>query len=274
MASLVRRAAAYHQPLVPRSDNIDVEMSVDNPGDLSDDLDDNDSREVGTQTQPTRCTKSHPFILYITVLVASSAVLGLLIYLSERTTNSHSKHMILANDLFAAHDVFMVGDIAVFESPGSAGAAAVHASSRKLSQYVLELHPVAACRAALSSIQDEGDDVDFMAARGAAAWTCLPEHFTASDFANPFTAAAMRDPAAAHAARFPYFVADSGRTASLGACQGSKWQRTCSYWSLFHTMALRLEQVFPLETGTGLASSKFLPLLITTVAGGLTQCKG
>merc|ERR1712217_227783 len=68
----------------------------------------------------------------------------------------------------------------------------------------------------------------------------------------------------AHQARDPALV--SPDTLDLGACRGSHWPRTCSYWASLHSMAYRADVL-----GSG---RLFLQAAITVLAGGATMCGG
>jgi hypothetical protein len=184
------------------------------------------------------------------------------------SSDPSSRPAISANDLFGVHDLVMVGYAAVFMTPHAAGTASVQSATLNLTEHLDTLHPVAECRAALLAAKTEGSSpLDTVVAAGRTAWGCLPGNFSEGDFTNPFTAAAVTDSALAMLAKFP--TLNPPKVNELSTCAGSLWQRTCSYWSSIHTMALRAEQAAAPQL-----TKSFLPLLVATAAGGITQCRG
>jgi len=73
---------------------------------------------------------------------------------------------------------------------------------------------------------------------------------------------ALDDEDLAHHARNPRPLDYS----KLGACKGTKWPRTCSYWVSMHTMAYRADALH--------LSLKFLTALMPILASGATMCGG
>jgi len=93
-----------------------------------------------------------------------------------------------------------------------------------------------------------------------ASWECLPGNFTEASFDTPYTEAAIDSAGYAFRAKMPKVLQ------RLGACEGSQWPRTCSYWSSMHTLAHRADL---LKLG-----SQFLEAIVPVLAGGATLCGG
>jgi hypothetical protein len=97
-----------------------------------------------------------------------------------------------------------------------------------------------------------------------ASWACLPGNFTEASFDAPYTEEAIDKRENQLSTRMPSVRLDAH--VSLGACEGSKWPRTCSYWSSMHIMAHRADQL-----GLG---GQFLGAVVPMLAAGATMCGG
>jgi hypothetical protein len=190
---------------------------------------------------------------------------------------------IVPDDLWAIHDLLLAGYTAPFMKEGP-GKEEVRQSAQNLAKLLPQIHPHEPCRAQIGSAL-EGQAADRMrrgtagwadnaaleelaeresragvVAAAQASWACLPGNFTEASFDNPFTEEAIDKWDAQFATRMP-----SVRQ-KLGACEGSKWPRTCSYWSSMHTMAHRADQL-----GLG---GQLLGAVIPVLAAGATMCGG
>lgn len=171
---------------------------------------------------------------------------------------------IAPNDLWAIHDLLLVGYSAVFMQKDSAGAEEARQGALSLAKMLPQLHPHGPCREALAAALGDGKvGYDELVRAAKISWSCLPAGFseTSFKFETPFTEAAVNDPGLEYQGRMPKVV-----DAKLGACEGSKWDRTCSYWTSMHLMAYRADALGL----TGLFVKALVPLL----AGGATQCGG
>lgn len=110
-------------------------------------------------------------------------------------------------------------------------------------------------------------------------WSCLPAKFTKDDFENPFTVDHIDNVKLMSSSIRPKLL----RRSVVRACKDSSWDRTCSYWVSFHSLALRAERMITNAMPSPMLSSRqrdakvfesFIPLLVTTIFGGLTQCRG
>lgn len=182
---------------------------------------------------------------------------------SPPASSSPSDHpRIEPNDLWGVHDLLMVGYAAVFIKPDSAGQRQIQSAALNLTKLLADIHPVAPCRTELKSVNTE-TGAALVAKRALQTWSCLPHHFTPSDFSKAFDEPCLHDNALAAAARMPKVL--PGIRMQLTACEGSRWDRTCSFWSTIHTITLRAEAV---------QTSSIIPLLLMVLWGGVTQCGG
>eukprot|EP00450_Noctiluca_scintillans_P013218 CAMPEP_0194510198 /NCGR_PEP_ID=MMETSP0253-20130528/41456_1 /TAXON_ID=2966 /ORGANISM="Noctiluca scintillans" /LENGTH=285 /DNA_ID=CAMNT_0039353419 /DNA_START=47 /DNA_END=904 /DNA_ORIENTATION=+ len=174
------------------------------------------------------------------------------------------------NDLWALHDLLMLGFKAPFMKPYSEGYRVAQSSAVELARLMPALHPHPPCRAAFAELlhtqpgQMSTLDVDepLLLQLADASWSCLPVSLTSSSFDTPFMSEAMHDDAVAFAARSPQLKDES----VLGVCRGSAWPRTCSYWTAFHAFAYRAEA---LNLGVELFRA-----VSVVLAAGATQCGG
>lgn len=181
---------------------------------------------------------------------------------------------ITPNDFWAIHDLLLVGYDAYFMKRDSEGQREVQANALELTRLMPQLHPWPPCReqigAAMAGV-DAGAPRVIAAAK--AAWRCLPAHYDETSFTTAFVPQALWNPdttkgqgelveGLAEDARDPFLH----NPHVLGACRGSHWPRTCSYWASIHNMAYRADAL-------GL-SARFMPAIIAVLAGGATMCGG
>jgi len=166
---------------------------------------------------------------------------------------------IIPDDLWAVHDLLLAGYTAPFMKEG-AGKQEARQSAVKLARLLPQVHPHGPCRARIGAALEGWDPVAEperragVTAAAREAWACLPGNFTEASFSTPYTEEAIDSLAKAQWARMPSVKQ------RLGACEGSQWPRTCSYWSAMHTMAHRADQ---LELG-----AQFLGAVMPILAGG------
>mmetsp|Transcript_31510 Transcript_31510/g.57258 ORF Transcript_31510/g.57258 Transcript_31510/m.57258 type:complete len:284 (+) Transcript_31510:150-1001(+) len=165
---------------------------------------------------------------------------------------------ILPADLWAIHDILLLGHYGVMLKGPHMGLNATHAltvaqsAAETLAGMLPVIHPVPECRAALSAIPSHK-----LEAVAEASWTCLG--LSASNFTSPFMS--LQTPydkslsAAFCAPKFP-----------LGACNGSGWPRACSFWASLHSMAVRADL-----HGKG---QEFFNAVLQVLSGGPLYCVG
>mmetsp|Transcript_1577 Transcript_1577/g.6229 ORF Transcript_1577/g.6229 Transcript_1577/m.6229 type:complete len:314 (-) Transcript_1577:690-1631(-) len=175
------------------------------------------------------------------------------------------------NDLWAIHDLLMIGYTAVFMTPGSPGQAEVRQAATEFARLLPALHPHEPCRARLASLlgaPGAGEpaanvpDEEMLVQAAEASWSCLPGKFFFNSFDQPFRTNGMKDADQAFDARMTRVRNQS----LLGVCRNSHWDRTCSIWVSIHAMAARADVL-------GLAKP-FLSALVPVIAGGATMCGG
>jgi hypothetical protein len=215
-----------------------------------------------------RCRR-HPRVLIGATILSISLLTFFIAMIEMAPRDSRSRsitHLIEANDLYALHDLVLVGYTAVFMKAGSEGQQHVRNSALNLTQALPVLHPYSACRSSLAALDPSSTTrkVDAVAAVADRSWTCLPGRFKPADFNVVFSKDAFDNPTLQNAARNPILNDPS----VLGACAASRWMRTCSYWSVIHSIALRSESVLLSR------DSVLLLQLLITIAGGVTQCRG
>lgn len=110
-------------------------------------------------------------------------------------------HAMRTADLYAVHDLVLVGYAAVFMTPDSTGQADVRSSAAKLSTLLPTLHPYPPCRGNFSALPAQSDELDAVAAVAQTAWSCLPAGFTGQDFSSVFDKEAVNDPSKQIAAK-------------------------------------------------------------------------
>jgi len=161
-----------------------------------------------------------------------------------------------ANDMWALHDLLLIGYHGIFLQPNSAAKREVQEAATRLAKMLPRVHPHKACRTVLAQVVGKSATPDISVV-AEAAWACLPQNFSSADFDTAFLKES--DGAAAKMPRPKEHV-------ELGACQGSGWPRTCSYWVSLHLMAFRAD-VFRLGT-------EFVHAVIPLLAGGAVLCNG
>mmetsp|Transcript_36269 Transcript_36269/g.85096 ORF Transcript_36269/g.85096 Transcript_36269/m.85096 type:complete len:301 (-) Transcript_36269:704-1606(-) len=174
------------------------------------------------------------------------------------------------NDLWAVHDLLLVGQTGVFMKQDSAGKVEVQEAAYDLAKLLPALHPHAPCRAQLAKVLGSSPgqvaqarpNRDILLKAATTSLQCLPAKFTSADFETFFGEKEMSDSDAAYDARMPI----PRKAKALGACMSSKWPRTCSYWVSMHAMAYRADVL-------GLGQT-FLKSLVPVLAGGATMCGG
>eukprot|EP00931_Biecheleriopsis_adriatica_P037203 TRINITY_DN21352_c0_g1_i1.p1 TRINITY_DN21352_c0_g1~~TRINITY_DN21352_c0_g1_i1.p1 ORF type:complete len:261 (-),score=54.02 TRINITY_DN21352_c0_g1_i1:473-1255(-) len=168
----------------------------------------------------------------------------------------------VADDFWALRDLLLIGGAGIFMEQSSYGHKEIQQSAQDLASMLPELHPVRECREMIQqSLRGESGDEGLKAA-AAAAWACLPAKFNEKSFDVSYKGDTGNHEEDAHQAKMPKLRDES----MLGACKGSQWPRTCSYWSSLHAMALRADAL-------GL-SQKFLAAVLPLLAGGATLCEG
>jgi len=177
---------------------------------------------------------------------------------------------IVPNDLFAVRDLLLVGHGAIFMQPDSAGAGEVKKAAIELAKLMPKLHPHEDCRRRMATLLEGSSEDEAMLKKLAdEAWACLPGDFTINTFDSVYdpsnvtpTDGKTKEFQSAFDAKMPLLKDDS----ILGACKGSQWPRTCSYWAALHSMAY-------LADFHGL-SAQFLGAVVPVIAGGATLCHG
>lgn len=185
-------------------------------------------------------------------------------HLLELKRTSVSPKDIIPNDLWALHDLIIVGYGAPFVST-EAAKSEVQEAGKKLVDLMPDLHPYPACRLEVGNVlnQTEANDEVKLVSAIQALWNCLPAKFTADDFNNSLTENYL---SANMDAFYEARMTVPKDPSVLGACRESKWPRTCSLWSGLHTMALRADA---LQKG-----NEFISAVIPILAGGATLCGG
>mmetsp|Transcript_68301 Transcript_68301/g.125499 ORF Transcript_68301/g.125499 Transcript_68301/m.125499 type:complete len:330 (+) Transcript_68301:132-1121(+) len=185
---------------------------------------------------------------------------------SENETNMTAIRNISANDLWAIHDLLLVGYSAAFMIPQSGGYWEVRDSSVELASLLEDLHPYEACRTMISQeLKQDYDSKTKVVAVANASWSCLPANFNRTFFERPFVPEYLHDKhVGIYAGRFP--TLRKPYTDLLGSCYNSPWPRTCSYWTALHLMAYRADAL--------MLTKRFLRVVTSLVVGGATMCGG
>eukprot|EP00658_Telonema_sp_P-2_P079220 TRINITY_DN7599_c0_g1_i2.p1 TRINITY_DN7599_c0_g1~~TRINITY_DN7599_c0_g1_i2.p1 ORF type:complete len:228 (+),score=60.95 TRINITY_DN7599_c0_g1_i2:242-925(+) len=196
------------------------------------------------------------------VLVAAGV--AVVVVLASRLSGDDGSAAIMANDLWGLHDLLLVGFSAVFEANSTGGKSAIQQAALNLTQMLPTLHPVGKCRTALSAIiaNRELEGESLVAEMALASWECLPHQYTEGDFSATFSPECVSNVSLAKQAKNPKVLPPAN--AQLSSCRHSGWDRTCSYWSAIHTLALQAEA----------NSVELLPVLVMVLWGGVTQCSG
>jgi len=185
--------------------------------------------------------------------------------LLKRSSTDTGPGNIQPNDLWAIHDMLLLGYHAVFMKPDTAGSKEVQRASIELANMLPELHPVEACRKQIeTAISGQNESMQVLRA-AEASWSCLPAKFTETSFTSAFVGLHESREAykAAKRTRMPHLEPDDH---VLGACKDSRWPRTCSYWSSMHLLSYRADR-----KGKG---QQFLAAIVPLIAGGMTLCQG
>jgi len=193
---------------------------------------------------------------------------------ADATKQQSSPSTIVPNDLWAIHDLVEAGYGAIMMTPGSAGEREVQKAALELVELLPQLHLYEPCRVSIREAlltAGTGERARVVAA-ARASWTCLPGKFDHTSFNKCYdmedaemlasTNVSATSFALAKRANMPGLTDES----VLGACKGSAWPRTCSYWVSMHTMAYRADAL-------GLAKP-FLRAVVPLLSGGNTFCWG
>lgn len=223
------------------------------------------------------------FLMVFFVIVGSVlfSILALYQYRKLSTSSSSQIKFATPNDMYGLHDIVLTGYVAPFMKDRSGGMEIVRDSTASLVRDFLPvLHPIKKCRDEMIKIVTNsatfGSDHELIERSADLMWSCLPARFDQNDFDHPFTSSTLLNKRDVLDARNPILR----RRSAVHACRDSHWDRTCSFWISIHSLALRAEQMLALQRKnlmkrmTSLKLESFLSLLLTTMAGGLTQCRG
>eukprot|EP00927_Polykrikos_kofoidii_P085595 TRINITY_DN9350_c0_g1_i1.p1 TRINITY_DN9350_c0_g1~~TRINITY_DN9350_c0_g1_i1.p1 ORF type:complete len:216 (+),score=28.86 TRINITY_DN9350_c0_g1_i1:108-755(+) len=170
---------------------------------------------------------------------------------------------VVANDFWGIGDLVLSGHAAVFMRRESEGARIVRKAAAELVELLPKLHPVPLCRQMIGEAMGKSTEGIVRTSLVAqAAWSCLPGNFTNEHFDDPFLVEYLDDYERAKAS----MSVQLKDTSVLGACKGTVWPRTCSYWSSAHAMAYRADALN--------LSKPFLRSLFPILASGAIQCVG
>jgi hypothetical protein len=172
---------------------------------------------------------------------------------------------IVPNDLWGIRDLLLIGYSAPFMKVNTTGARLVQNAALELARLLPKLHPYGPCRKEAASLLAEShseSDLSVIKRAAASAWSCLPANYNESSFIGGFSEDMIGDYAKSFDGRMP----QPENTNLLGACDGSLWPRTCSYWSSLHLMAERAD-----ASGN---SAKFMNAVVPIIAGGALLCEG
>mmetsp|Transcript_98936 Transcript_98936/g.191057 ORF Transcript_98936/g.191057 Transcript_98936/m.191057 type:complete len:239 (-) Transcript_98936:706-1422(-) len=161
-----------------------------------------------------------------------------------------------ANDLWAVHDLLLIGYHGIFLAANSTAKREVQDHATNLAKMLPSVHPHNKCRSDIAKLVGNNERPNISAV-AEAAWACLPARFSASDFDAVFL-----NETDAVAAKMPH---PKDQTA-LSSCSDSNWPRTCSYWIALHQMAFRADA---LQRG-----AEFLHAVVPLLAGGALVCDG
>jgi hypothetical protein len=171
----------------------------------------------------------------------------------RRAARQNPPISVTPKDLWAIHDLLILGDTPPLLDKGHAGIPLVKDAAVALGDMLGTIHPVHACRSAIAGVTG-------IKAKAKAAWSCLG--VSATDFDAVVT------PGTAHpgGSKFNRDVGNPEPSFTLGACQGSHWPRGCSYWVSAHSLAVLAEAN---NMGT-----KFFQAFMRIIAGGALYCHG
>jgi len=219
-----------------------------------------------SRLMPTAAAKRSRVWKAALITLTTLAIFGALcltFYIFYEPSTSNPAPLIQPNDLYALHDLLLVGYAAVFVKVDSAATQQVQDMAVDLTALLPVVHPWAPCRAAFTQLEPLADPADTIARAARVAWDCLPHEFKSTDFSATFDRQCITDVALAKSAKNPK-VLPAARS-SLSTCEASKWDRTCSYWSVIHSTALWAESS---------SQPLVLKLLIVLLWSGATQCSG
>jgi len=161
-----------------------------------------------------------------------------------------------ANDLWALHDLLLIGYHGIFITQHSPAKREVQDHATSLAKLLPRVHPLKQCRNMIAQVVGKSEKPNISAV-AEAAWACLPANFSAVDFDNVF----LKETDAVQA-KMPH----PKKPEILGTCKGSGWPRTCSYWVALHLMAFRADA---LQLG-----AEFLHAVVPLLASGVLVCNG
>lgn len=223
--------------------------------------------------------------LTVFALIVGSLTIGILgLYHYRKSWNTDNLFKFASpNDLYAMHDIVLTGYAAPFMKDGSPGREEIRSSVSSLTRDFLPiLHPIKRCRNEIEKVTMDretlGSDLELVVQSADILWSCLPAKFERKDFVHPFTRESLLSSRGMLDSRNPILL----RRSAVQTCRDSHWDRTCSIWTSIHSLALRAEQMLAMQRQNtigrdkfpGVSFEAFLPLLLTTMAGGLTQCRG
>lgn len=156
---------------------------------------------------------------------------------------------ISALDLWAIHDLLLIGHRGPLLQGSPAATSTVQEAANSLAGMLDKIHPIPACREAIAK-------VDSLADKAESSWTCLG--LSKNNFTGPFTS---------NDSNF-YDAANTKPTfdSKLGVCAGSKWPRACSYWAAMHAMGVRADM--------GSTPKQYLQAIVRIISGGALYCFG
>eukprot|EP00434_Breviolum_minutum_P031170 symbB.v1.2.027567.t1/scaffold2838.1/size69213/8 len=157
----------------------------------------------------------------------------------------------------------------LLQSAEDLGSQEVKTASKKLTALLPAIHPLDQCRQRFADTlggtigspfaKQVTDEMQMQAALDA--WDCLPSHFKAQDFKDPFLPDALGNFEAYKAAKMTV-----PKNRLKGVCGLSPWPRTCSFWVSMHLLAARADLL--------LLGHELLDALVPILAGGATFCGG
>ena len=173
-----------------------------------------------SRLMPTAAAKRSRVWKAALVTVTTLAIFGALcltfyIYYEPSTTNPAA--LIQPNDLYALHDLLLVGYAAVFVKADSAATQLVQEMAVDLTALLPVVHPWGPCRAAFAQLEPLPDPADTVARAAQVAWDCLPHEFEQADFSATFDRQCITDVALAKSAKNPSVLPAS--RSSLSACE-------------------------------------------------------
>lgn len=190
---------------------------------------------------------------------------------SHRKTDRDRLESIEPDDFWGVRDLLLISYAGVFMVQNSIGHQLVQAYVLDFAGMLPKLHPYSPCRISIGTVlahapsgrfASDEENKQRLLAVAEAAWSCLPAKFTVDSFSNPYRVDMMGNLEASFGAHMTVPVNTSG----LGACQDSRWPRTCSYWATMHAMAKRADAI-----GVG---DRLISSFVSMAAAGATLCAG